>query len=169
MKYTAAFALGTSLPARIVGHKLPHLSLAKHKAGKANGFQRWVHTPDSYKCNPGRCRARWRKKKQWKPMCFSRCIFLQLEAQSVKKIGKKRKKCKINAKVQTEMQPELQQSNDADTSCKKNATLGSPIFPLQKKCNWDRGLQKNEATTKLQKTCDVTDKVQKKSDVTGKV
>ena len=47
MKYTAAFALGTSLPARIVNHKLPHLSLAKHKAGKANGFQRWVHTPDS--------------------------------------------------------------------------------------------------------------------------
>ena len=62
------------------------------------------------------------------------------------------------------MQPELQQSNDADTSCKKNATLGSPIFPLQKKCNWDRGLQKkNEATTKLQKKSDVTDKVQKKT------
>ena len=32
------------------------------------------------------------KKKQWKPMCFSRCIFLQLEAQSVKKIGKKNEK-----------------------------------------------------------------------------
>ena len=61
------------------------------------------------------------KKKQWKPMCFSRCFFLQLEAQSVKKKGEKTKKCKINAKVQTEMQPELQQSNDADTSCKKNA------------------------------------------------
>ena len=38
------------------------------------------------------------KKKQWKPMCFSRCIFLQLEAQSVKKKGKKTKKMQNKCK-----------------------------------------------------------------------
>ena len=115
-------------------------------------------------------------------MCFSRCIFLQLEAQSVKKIGKKkRKKCKINAKVQTEMQPELQQSNDADTSCKKKQRwdrqssrckkmpLGQGIAKktkqppnCKKNAMWQTKCKKKRCDRQSVKKSDGTGKVQKK-------
>ena len=51
-------------------------------------------------------------------MCFSRCIFFATWSSKCKKNReKKRKKCKINAKVQTEMQRWDRQSS----RCKKNA------------------------------------------------
>ena len=133
------------------------------------------------------------KKSNGNQCAFPVAFFLQLEAQSVKKIGKKAKKCKINAKVQTEMQPELQQSNDADTSCKKKQRWDRQSSRCKKnaigtgdckkktkqppnckknamwqtKCKKKRcdrqSVKKSDGTGKVQKKCNVTNTVQKKA------
>ena len=93
MKYTAAFALGTSLPARIATHKLPPPELGKAQSWESE----WLPTMGSHagflKMQPGTSPSTLAQKKSNGNQCvFPVAFFLQLEAQSVKKIGKKNEK-----------------------------------------------------------------------------